>query len=108
VVARSLDHAARAVTSMALLLDPELVVIGGGIARAGEAVTGPLRRAVAAATPLPPRVEASPLAERGVLLGAIRHALDHVEARLLDGAVPAPGAAEAGGAQLSGSSTARR
>jgi hypothetical protein len=36
-------------------------------------------------TRLPPRLEASTLAERGVLVGAVRHALDHVEPRLLDG-----------------------
>jgi hypothetical protein len=33
---------------------------------------------------LPPRLEASSLAERGVLVGAIRHALDDVEPRMLD------------------------
>ena len=35
---------------------------------------------------MPPRLEASPLAERGPLLGAIRCALDDLEPRLLDGA----------------------
>jgi hypothetical protein len=38
-------------------------------------------------------VIASPLAERGVLVGAVRRALDHVEAHLLDGLdadAPAP------------------
>ena len=34
---------------------------------------------------MPPRLEASPLAERGPLLGAIRLALDELEPRLLDG-----------------------
>ena len=34
---------------------------------------------------MPPRLEASPLAERGPLLGAIRLALDDLEPRLLDG-----------------------
>ena len=34
---------------------------------------------------LPPRVAVSSLAERGVVVGAIRHALDHLEPRLLAG-----------------------
>jgi hypothetical protein len=34
---------------------------------------------------LAPRLEASPLAERGPLLGAVRLALDELEPRLLDG-----------------------
>ena len=34
---------------------------------------------------LPPRLAASPLAERGPLVGAIRLALDELEPRLLDG-----------------------
>jgi hypothetical protein len=38
---------------------------------------------------LPPRLEASALAERGVLVGAIRHALDELEPRLLDGLLAA-------------------
>ena len=34
---------------------------------------------------VPPRLEASPLGARGPLLGAIRAALDQVEAQALDG-----------------------
>ena len=38
---------------------------------------------------MPPRLEASTLAGRGVLVGAIRHALDEVEPRVLDGVLAA-------------------
>jgi hypothetical protein len=61
------------------------VVIGGGVARAGEALLGPLRRRLEAMVRMPPRLAASPLAERGPLLGAVRLALDELEPRLLDG-----------------------
>ena len=68
----------------ALVLNPELVVIGGGVANAGGVVTEPLRRLLEQMVRLPPRLEASPLAEHGVVYGAIRHALDDVERRALD------------------------
>jgi predicted NBD/HSP70 family sugar kinase len=68
----------------AQLVNPEVVVISGGAARAGEVLLAPLRARVDAMVRMPPRVEASPLAERGPLLGAIHCALDDLEPRLLD------------------------
>ena len=69
----------------AQLVNPEVVVISGGAARAGDALLAPLRERLQTLVRLPPRLEASPLAERGPLLGAIRCALDDLEPRLLDG-----------------------
>jgi predicted NBD/HSP70 family sugar kinase len=84
-VAHAVADAGRAIATMTLVLNPELVVIGGGIAGAGEAVVGPLREIVERMSHVPPRLEASPLGARGPLLGAIRAALDRVEAQALDG-----------------------
>jgi predicted NBD/HSP70 family sugar kinase len=85
IIEESIRSAGRAIVTMALVLNPELVVIGGGVARAGDVLLGPLRRQLDQMARLPPRLEASSLAERGPLVGAIRHALDEVEPRLLDG-----------------------
>jgi predicted NBD/HSP70 family sugar kinase len=85
IVERSLSAAGRAIVTMALVLNPELVVIGGGVAKAGDVLLEPLRRRLQQMARLPPRLEVSALAERGVVVGAIRHALDDVELRLLDG-----------------------
>ena len=85
IVDRSLRAAGRAIVTMALVLNPEVVVIGGGVAAAGDALLVPLRRQLEEMVRLPPRLEASPLAARGPLIGAVRHALDDVETRLLDG-----------------------
>jgi predicted NBD/HSP70 family sugar kinase len=68
----------------AQLVNPEVVVISGGAALAGEVLLAPLRARLEAMVRLPPRLEASPLAERGPLVGAIRCALDDLEPRLLD------------------------
>jgi predicted NBD/HSP70 family sugar kinase len=84
IIEESIQSAGRAIVTMALVLNPELVVIGGGVANAGDALVDPLRRQLADMVRLPPRLEESSLAERGVLVGAIRHALDELEPRLLD------------------------
>lgn len=84
IVEESIQSAGRAIVTMALVLNPELVVIGGGVANAGAALADPLRRQLADMVRLPPQLETSSLAERGVLVGAIRHALDALEPRMLD------------------------
>jgi predicted NBD/HSP70 family sugar kinase len=77
----------------AQIVNPEVVVISGGVARAGETLLAPLRRRLESSVRMPPRLVASPLADRGPLLGAIRLALDELEPRLLDGLDEAPEAA---------------
>src|SRR3954447_12568757 len=85
IVERAERWAAHGIVTTAQIVNPELVVIGGGVARAGEVLLAPLRRRLDARVRPPPRLAASPLAERGPLLGAIRFALDDLEPRLLDG-----------------------
>lgn len=82
---RSLDALAAAIASFINVLDPEVVVVGGGIARAGEALFGPLTERVRAIEWQPGghRVRIAP-AELGELAGAhgaARHAMDRGEAR---------------------------
>lgn len=59
------------------LLDPELVVIGGAVAQAGDVLLEPLRHAVAGLLPSPPRLANSGLGDRVVVTGAVRRAVDH-------------------------------
>lgn len=84
-----LHDAGRAIVTMALVLNPELVVIAGGVSGAGEILLTPLRRQLAEMARLPPRLELSTLGARVVVLGAIRHALDAIEPALLDGLLEA-------------------
>jgi predicted NBD/HSP70 family sugar kinase len=84
VVQRAAEWAGVAIVTLAQVVNPELVVIGGGVAGAGDVLLDQLRRLVEERVPLPPRIEASSLGARGPLIGAIRHALDDVEPRLLD------------------------
>jgi predicted NBD/HSP70 family sugar kinase len=72
------------VAALILTIDPELVVVGGGNARAGETFLGPLRRHVESlctVRPAPPLV-GSLLADRAPLTGAVGLATASVLERL--------------------------
>jgi predicted NBD/HSP70 family sugar kinase len=78
---------ARGIAPLLLILDPDLLVIGGGVSTGGgaallDAVTGHLR----ARTLVPPRLALSELGDRAVAWGAVQSALDRVEERLFSSA----------------------
>lgn len=65
-----------------IAIDPELVVVGGGVSGAGEAIVGPIRERILTETPFAPQVRASALRDEAVTLGAVRFALDAAEDQL--------------------------
>ena len=79
-----LDRIARVVAIFGTFLNPELVVIGGGVAGAGDLIVPGLESRLPALTPSPPRIAASVLEDQAVVTGAIRVALDDVESGILD------------------------
>ena len=64
------------------ILDPDLIVIGGGTSRAGPVLLDALNRSVRRRSRKPPPLALSVLGDRAVALGATRLALDHVEQTL--------------------------
>jgi predicted NBD/HSP70 family sugar kinase len=86
IVDRVADRMAHAVAALAGMLDPELVVISGAVADAGDLFLERIRRRLLPdLIDTPPRVSMSSLGDEAVVVGAVRMALDHVEARLLGG-----------------------
>ncbi|GAA3491700.1 ROK family transcriptional regulator [Streptomyces cremeus] len=81
---------AEGIAALVLTVDPDLVVLGGGVSRSGDVLLEPLRRHLDPLCLEPPRLEVSALAERAVTLGAVRHALDQVDALLYDFDTPLP------------------
>lgn len=72
------------ITAVTAILDPEVVVLGGGVGRnldmLSDAITGRIKEL----SPLRPEVVASTLGDSGVLEGAIMRALDVARDRLFE------------------------
>jgi len=72
-----------AIAPVVLAIDPDAVVIGGGIARAGKQLPDAIERHLKELTLTTPSVELSPLAQDSVVTGALQVALADVWAGLL-------------------------
>ena len=64
------------------VLDPALVVFGGGLSHAGDLLLHPLRRVVSRIVPNLPRLEISSLGDDAQLMGAVNSAMEVAEGRL--------------------------
>lgn len=71
VVRREAERLAHAVASIAAVIDPELVVLGGGIGDSADLLLEPLRATLDTMTPLVPELAASVLGANAVLEGAL-------------------------------------
>jgi predicted NBD/HSP70 family sugar kinase len=79
VVEEVVDRLARGVAAAIVLLNPAVVVIGGGVSRAGPPLLDALEGAVRELVPVAPRFVLSALGDEAVALGAVRTALDAAE-----------------------------
>lgn len=75
-------------SALVLTLDPQLVVIGGGFSRSADVMVEPLRRELDRWCLRTPEIRVSAFADEGVALGAVRLALDEVEATIRTGLRP--------------------
>lgn len=90
ILDRLADRMARVVGTVATMLNPELVVIGGGVAQSADVLLASITERLEDFTATPPRVAVSPLGDSIVTVGAVRCALDYVEKNSLDLELPAP------------------
>lgn len=81
IVSETLDVLARSIANISVLLDPELVVLGGGMMASADVILPALREHLARAVPFPPRVAAAHFTRDASLHGAVALALDAVDAR---------------------------
>ncbi|MER6982552.1 ROK family protein, partial [Streptomyces carpinensis] len=70
----------RGIAVAALVLDPDLIVIGGGVSRCGAPLLEAVERHLRPRLLTTPRLEMSALGDSSVAVGGIRRALDEVEA----------------------------
>jgi predicted NBD/HSP70 family sugar kinase len=76
VVEAEAARLALAIATVTPVLDPELVILGGGIGRNGDLLLEPIERELRQLLPFRPRVLVSALGEDAVLRGAVATALD--------------------------------
>jgi predicted NBD/HSP70 family sugar kinase len=76
------------VSALILTLDPELLVIGGGFSRSADLVVQPLRSELDRWCLRTPEIRISTFGDEGVVLGAVRLALEQVETSMSEGANP--------------------
>ncbi|MEV7189086.1 ROK family transcriptional regulator [Kitasatospora sp. NPDC093102] len=70
------EQLAYAVAVVSAVLDPDLVVLGGGLGQSADLLLGPLEEALHRLVPIRPRLAPSRLQEEAVLYGAVATALD--------------------------------
>ena len=70
-VEREAEHLAQLLASVSAVLDPELIVVGGGVGQNLDLLEGRVRSALAAISPLKPRFTVSELGSEAVVRGAI-------------------------------------
>ncbi|MFJ4261248.1 ROK family protein [Paenarthrobacter nicotinovorans] len=75
---------AKVIGAISTLVNPELVVIAGGVAASAEVLLPGIAKHLPEFTFTPPRLATSIVGDGIVSLGAIRHALDYVEEHALD------------------------
>jgi predicted NBD/HSP70 family sugar kinase len=76
VVDREARLIASAVATIAPVLDPELVILGGGVGRSGDLLLAPMERELRTLSPFRPRILLAALGQDAVLHGAIATALE--------------------------------
>jgi predicted NBD/HSP70 family sugar kinase len=75
VVAAVAEGIGLALAAVVPVVDPELVIVGGGIGQNGDLLLTPIERELRVLSPFHPRVEVSALGENAVVSGAVATAL---------------------------------
>jgi predicted NBD/HSP70 family sugar kinase len=89
-VAAEAERIATALATIVPVVDPELVILGGGIAANGDLLLDPVEDRLRSLSPFHPRVEVSVLREEATLHGAVWTALQAAQERLFrKGGAPA-------------------
>ncbi|MEU1390446.1 MULTISPECIES: ROK family protein [unclassified Nonomuraea] len=83
-VLRYVKVLALATTAMALTVDPDLVVLGGGFSRSADVLMEPLRVELETMCLRTPELRASVLGDECVAIGAVCHGVEHLAKVLFD------------------------
>ncbi len=71
IVNETADYLSLAIANISALLNPELIVLGGGVANSGDLLIPAIQQRIRGVIPYVPRIEASELGTRATVMGAI-------------------------------------
>ncbi|MBI5667641.1 MAG: ROK family transcriptional regulator [Chloroflexi bacterium] len=77
VVEETLDYLAMAIANVSVLLDPEIIILGGGVANSADLIIEPVLRRLDGAIPVAPKLAVSRLGRKAVVMGTIASVLHH-------------------------------
>lgn len=83
VISETVDYLSLAIASISALLDPEVIVLGGGVAHSVDLLIGPILQRLEGVVPSVPRLVASPLGRRAAVMGAIMLVLNATTERFI-------------------------
>lgn len=83
VASETVDYLSLAIASISSLLDPEVIVLGGGVARSADLLIGPILQRLEGVVPFVPRLVASSLGRRSAVMGAIMLVLNATTERFM-------------------------
>lgn len=78
IVDETLNYLALAIANIACLLNPEMIILGGGVGRSADMMIEPILKRIEGVIPHVPRLVASPLDNRAALLGVVTLVLNNV------------------------------
>jgi predicted NBD/HSP70 family sugar kinase len=90
-VEQEAERLALVVATIAAILDPELVVLGGGVGHNTDLLRGPLERTLRDLTPLEVSIVDSALGQDAIVLGAVATALETAHELVFEGRMPGAG-----------------
>lgn len=76
IIDETVDYLSQALAAIGALLDPEAIVLGGGVAQSADLLIEPIRQRLQGVIPFVPRIVASNLGPRAVVMGTIMLVLD--------------------------------
>lgn len=79
IVNEVVDYLAIAIANLAVAFDPELIVLGGGVARSADLLVEPILKRIETTIPTQPKIVISNLGLRAAAMGAVTNVLHNTE-----------------------------
>lgn len=75
VLDETVDYLAQAIAAISLIVDPEVIILGGGVARSADLLIEPILNRLDGTIPVRPKIVASQLGYRAGILGSVARLL---------------------------------